>query len=294
MRSFNAGDSARPPRVVTDAEGNKSVGIVQRLRAESARPIADVVWMGEPTRLRELCERGALTSPTSALPSNSPPSRVQRCYAEFAGRARVLLASPDPAPAPTSVTDLVNSPWRGRAAVANPHFGTTSAHFAALYARWGDARFREFVRAMKANGVQVLPGNAQVKDAVAQGRVAWGVTDSDDARAAILDGAPVTMIIPDQQTDLGVMIIPNTVSLVVNSPNPAGGRAVAAHLLSAEVEARLAQSRSGNIPLRHDVPGPPGFPPLQELNVMAVDMEAVMDALPRMLRAWDDEWARAP
>lgn len=283
-------DGANVPVVlVGDTEANKSVGLVGRLQSEARAPRADVLWMGEFSRLSQLCRNGALAGVDS-----DPGARSGACWSPFAARARVFVVRETVQDGPYSVEDLTNGKWSGRVAVADPHFGTTGAHFAALYVRWGAQRFSAWVRALRTNQVAVLPGNAQVKDAVANGRFAWGLTDSDDVNGAILDGAPVQMVIPDQETELGVMIIPNTVSLVVGGPNPDGARKVAEYLLSPEMEARLARSRSANIPLRHAVPGPPGFPKLSDLRVMDVSYDAVMEALPEMLRTWDREWQHAP
>lgn len=278
-----------PVVLVGDTEANKSVGLVERLQSEAHTPRADVLWMGEFSRLGRLCGGGTLK-----VFDNDTQAGPGACWSPFAGRARVIVVHESVPDRPRSIEEVTTAKWSGRVAIADPHFGTTGAHFAALYARWGEQQFATWVRALRANRVAVLPGNAQVKDAVANGRFAWGLTDSDDVNGAILDGAPVQMVIPDQETELGVLIIPNAVSLVVGGPNPGGARKVAEYLLSPEMEARLARSRSANIPLRHDVPGPPGFPKLSDLRVMDVSYDAVMEALPEMLRTWDREWQHAP
>lgn len=278
---------------IFDAEANKTTGLVMRLRAEVGAPHADVFWNGEVARTIELCRDGVLARGALAeVIVDTVMSDPMGCWSAFAARARVIIVSSAMATEsrPRSILDLIDPHWRGRVAIANPHFGTTGTHFAALHASWGDDRFREFVRGMRGNSVARLPGNAQVKDAVAQGRFDWGLTDTDDVHGAILDGAAVEAIFPDQHNSLGLFLIPNTVAIVTNGPNPSAARKLADYLTSADVEAALAAGRGAHIPIRHNVPGPAAWPSASSFRRMTVDFEAVADAFPAMLRAFDEEW----
>jgi iron(III) transport system substrate-binding protein len=139
----------------------------------------------------------------------------------------------------------------------------------------------------------MLPGNAQVKDAVAVGRYAVGFSDTDDVSAALLDGQPVRLIIPDQgEAELGVFIIPNAVALISGAPHAENGRRLVEFLLSPDVERLLAQADGAQIPIRHNVPGPRLLPPLSRLKVMKVDYDEVGRSYERMLEIVDEEWPR--
>jgi iron(III) transport system substrate-binding protein len=276
-----------------DTETNKTAGLVARLRAERAAPRADLFWNGEVARTIELCREGVLArSALANLIVATLISDPDGCWIGFAARARVFIVPsilPDKS-RPQSILDLVNPHWRGKAAIANPHFGTTGTHFAALYATWGNERFRKFIRGMRANAVTILPGNAQVRDAITQGRFDWGLTDTDDVHGAMQDGAAVEAVFPDQYTELGLFLIPNTVALVAGGPHPEAGWQLAEYLTSASVEAKLAAARGAQIPIRHNVPGPAAWPDAASLHRMAVSFDAVADAFPAMLRAFDEEW----
>jgi iron(III) transport system substrate-binding protein len=139
---------------------------------------------------------------------------------------------------------------RGRCAIAKPLFGTTATHVAALFA-WDEAKATEWLAALKANQVVVCAGNADVKDRVAQGELAFGLTDTDDANLALLAGKPVAVVFPDQeQGELGTLLIPNAVSILRGAPNPAEAQALVDYLVSARVEEALAKARSVQVPLR--------------------------------------------
>src|SRR5262249_17848277 len=135
---------------------------------------------------------------------------------------------------------------------------------------------------LKANEVQVAPGNKQVADWVADGRAAVGLTDTDDALEAIKDNPHVAIIFPDRD-GLGTLFIPNSVAILRGSPNPDGPRKLVDYLLSAEVEAKLAEGGSHQIPLNPGVKAtlPPQMETPRTVKPMAVDFAKAADL-------WDD------
>ena len=59
------------------------------------------------------------------------------------------------------------------------------------------------------------------------------------------------------------------------------------YLLSREVEAALAHSRSRQIPLRPGIPGPPGVPSIRSLRVMKLNVTTLagdLDTTDQFLR----------
>lgn len=281
-----------------DVEANKTVGLVNRLTAEKAVPRADVFWSGEFSRTIELCERGVLgPSPPGLLqPRNAELDDPKGCWFMLAGRLRVFLAyepSIENIADITSLADLSSPQWRGRACVANPRFGTTGTHFAALLTRWGEARFREWLRDLRSNEVAILPGNAQVKESVSRGACQLGLTDTDDALAALAEGAPVRLVVPDQNDGgTGVFLIPSTVALVAGAPNSSRGTQFLAFLLSEDAERMLAAGTGGFLPIRHPIDGPASLPALNALKTMPTDYVEVARSIPIMLRIVDEEWPR--
>ena len=90
-----------------------------------------------------------------------------------------------------------------------------------------------------------MAGNKQVALAVGGGRLALGLTDTDDAIAEIDKAMPVAIIYPDQGEDqLGTLFIPNTVSIIKGGPHPQAARRLVDYILSPEVEAQLALALS--------------------------------------------------
>ena len=171
---------------------------------------------------------------------------------------------------PRNQSDLADPKWKGQVAMADPRFGSTSFHVAALYALVGDEKMDDFFRRLKANGVRVVDGNSVVRDLVARGDVRVGLTDTDDVNVALEDGQPIAMVLPDKD-GLGVPVMPNMVSLIANAPHPDEARRLIDYLLSADVERRLAQSEAVQIPLHAGVPGPKNIPAIDTFKPMTLD-----------------------
>jgi iron(III) transport system substrate-binding protein len=260
---------------VYDTEETKSTGLANRLLAERNRPQADVFWSNEPVRTLVLKSRGVLAPYRSANADGIPAVLIDpdHFWTGFSARIRVIayntsLVKADQAP--RSVLDLGDPRWKGQVAMADPRFGSTSFHVAALYALAGDEKMDDFFRRLKENRVRIVDGNSAVRDLVARGEVKVGLTDTDDVNVAIEAGQPVAMILPDRD-GLGVPVMPNMVSLIANAPHAEEARRLIDYLLSADVERQLAQSEAVQIPLHVGVPGPKNIPAIDSFRPMTLD-----------------------
>jgi len=251
---------------VGDTEAKKTTGLVQRLRAEADNPQADVFWSSEIFMTVNLAEQG-IFEPYTPANTEDWPARYRddehRWYG-FAGRARVIVYNPAALgddELPETWMDLTEARFRDKIVMADPRFGTTGGHLAAMKTYWtrafGSQHFyTAFLEGLAANNARLLPsGNAGVVDAVARGEAVVGMTDTDDVWAAQQRGFDVKLIYPrhDVQTERpggGTLLIPNTVARVKDGPNPAHAKQLIDFLLSPDVERILAESVSHNVPLR--------------------------------------------
>jgi iron(III) transport system substrate-binding protein len=260
---------------VYDTEETKSTGLANRLLAEKTRPQADVFWSNEPVRTLVLKSRDVLASYRSPSADGIPSLLVDPdgYWTGFSARMRVIAYNTKMVKAedaPRSIFDLAESKWKGQVAMADPRFGSTSFHVAALYALAGDDKMDAFFKRLKANDVRIVDGNSVVRDLVARGEVKVGLTDTDDVNVAIENGQPVSMVLPDRD-GLGVPVMPNMVSLIASAPHPQEARQLIDYLLSADVERQLAQSEAVQIPLHAGVPGPKNIPPIDSFRPMTLD-----------------------
>ena len=246
-----------------DTEAAKSVGLFVEIEIDRKRPRCDVFWNNEILSTIRLQKEDLL----EAYESPSAAPYPQHCRAKdhtwhaFANRARVLLVNRDLVKDPSvirSIFDMTDERWKGQVAMSLPRHGTSATQAACLFEVLGEKRAKQFYRDLKKNKVQVLPGNKDVAEAVGDGRLAFGITDTDDAFGELEANKNVAIVFPDRDGNkdyprLGTLFIPNTVCIVKGGPNPEGARKLVDYLLSAEVEKSLAESDSHQIPMNPKV-----------------------------------------
>jgi iron(III) transport system substrate-binding protein len=269
-----------------DTEAGKTVGLVQRLRAERARPIADVFWSSEVFHTIHLADEQLLAGGLN-VPQGWPAQFVGDGgrWIGFASRGRVIAYNTGRVPAeqsPRTLEDLLAPRWRGRIAMASPVAGTTSGDVASWFAHYGQARAEAILAGLKANEVRLVDGNSVAVRMVATGRADVCMTDTDDVHAAQRNGWPVAMH-PLDQAGRGALTIPNTVAIVAGAPHPDQAGRLVEFLLSAEVERMLAAGDSHNAPVSPAVAGE--FPQFAMPNSLPVDYRKVAQFLPQAREA---------
>ncbi len=282
--------------LLPDTEETKSTGLLNRLIAEKNRPQADVFWSGDLVRAAILKAKGVSAAYKSPAAEGLPTafSDPSGHWTSFSARARVIIYNKDLVPEaerPTSIRDLSDPRFKGKACLANPLFGTTSMHVAALFQVMGDDEAKKFLGALVNNDVKILSSNGEVRRRVANGEFAVGLTDTDDVHVAIEEGKPVGFVYPDAD-GMGTLVMPNAAVLIAGGPNPDGAKQFIDYLLRAETEAALARSEAAQMPLRGDVTLPEGFPfkRVADLKAMSVDYGSLADELEALSGGYLKEW----
>ena len=269
---------------VFDTEEAKTLGLVHRILAERDHPQADVFWSGDCARSALLKKRGVLepcripTADGIAAEWRDPDN----AWTGFAARARVIVYNTtrvkDP---PRSIQQLTEPAWKGRVAVANPLFGTTAAHVAALAQARGEESVLQLFAALRANDVRFVGGNSHVRDLVARGECDAGLTDTDDVWIGKDRGDTIEMIYPDQEAG-GTLIIPNSAALVKGAPHGSNARNFIDWLLRPETETMLSKGPSRQMPVRGG-----GMGEIRRMKVdwgKVTDSEALFDKVKSTLR----------
>jgi iron(III) transport system substrate-binding protein len=279
-----------------DTEANKSVSLYREIVAEKNRPRCDVFWNNEIVSTIRLQKQGLLQEYRSDSAKGYPEwaKADDGTWTAFASRARVLIVNTKLVPEqdrPRSLLDLTDARWRDRVVMAKPMFGTTATQTACLFAALGDETAKRYLTDLKANGVQIAPGNKQVAEWVGRGKTptgtpaAVGMTDTDDAIDEVRSGRDVAIVFPDRAAEgrMGTLFIPNTLCVPKGCPNLDGAKKLVDYLLSAEVEKRLAEGPSAQIPLNPDVKAalPPQIETPAKLKVMRVDWAGAAES-------WDE------
>ena len=292
-----------------DQEADKSVGLAVRLSRERDKPHADVFWANEPMHTVWLADAGVLDVLPDDVWGLFPAAwrDPQKRWVMFGLRARVLLVNtavlPNKADWPTSVEDLVSPKYHDlklKTVLAAPLTGTTYTHAVALLSAdeaKAKAFFESIVRAAEAGDLTITTGNgpAMLLAKDPKNRVAFCLTDTDDAWAAKSEGAPVEIVYPDQgEGQAGTMVIPNTLALVKGRAHAAAAEKLLRWLATPAIEARLAAGSSAQMPVREGVAVPADGHvrrPGTDFRVRAVDWKAVganrdrwLDMLTRLFR----------
>lgn len=234
-----------------DEEASKSLGLTQLLLAEKATPRCDVFWNNQTLGTIRLQRAGVLQA--------CPPDWFRRipehyrdpagCWCGFAGRFRVWLVNTSRMQASVrTVDEAFAADDLSRCSIAVPLFGTTLTHYTELAAELGLAELQEWHQSLRERGIREARGNGAVRDLVAAGACDFGLTDTDDALAAIDEGKPVQML-PYRLPSGNTICIPNTASIIRNCPHPREAEQLLRFLLSEEVELLLAGSAARQVPL---------------------------------------------
>ena len=239
-------------QIVGDTEATKTFGLVRRLLDEKDKPKADLFWCSEPIGVIRLADAGVLRQ----VPASLDPAKP--LWLPLAYRSRVIAFHTGRLSAdaqPRRLGDLLKPELKGKVGLARPQFGTTRTHMAALLTEFGEEKFDGFLRALKANGARIYDGNSMVVQAIAQGEISAGLTDSDDVEAGKAEKWPVDCrggtadleaSLPGQ-SDGAVLIMPHVLAFVAHPGSSDGARdaradAFAAFLLSDDVQRLFVSS----------------------------------------------------
>jgi iron(III) transport system substrate-binding protein len=122
--------------------------------------------------------------------------------------ARLMIRNKAAKTKSDGILSYVDPNAKGKAVIANPLFGTTTAYVAALFTIWGDDKAKQFLNDLKANQVKVSTGNGE-SAILSPPRIRFCLVDSDDAVSRVRQGKPIEIIYPDQGPgQVGALVLP--------------------------------------------------------------------------------------
>ena len=269
-----------------DTEATKTLGLVQRIRADASSPIADVFWSSEVFYTIRLAREGLLAGYNSKATDSWPAlfSDPNSRWYGFALRGRVIAYNTKRVTAedaPRLLEDVLDSRWKGRLVMAEPEFGTTGGDVASWFVHYGAERAKEILDGLKANEVRLVAGNSTAVRMVATGQADICFTDTDDVYAAQRNGWPVALNHLDQG-GAGSLAIPNTAAMIKGAPHPEEAAVLIDFLLSERLEELLARSDSHNCPVHPSVAE--RYKSYAIPNPLDVDYGKIADALPMAIK----------
>jgi len=286
-----------PVRLVPENRQPEGEELSDPLIAERNRPRADLLWSNDPVSAVILKSEGL------SVPYESPNTKnLSKLYSDpehhwtgFPASAVLILYNKnvlsDPERIPTSVLDMMNPRFYGKACIANPLFGITSMYAAALFEMLGTDFAEAFFNSLKTNKVAMLSSTSEVRRRVAAGEFAFGITDTDDFYTAVKEGKPVGAVFPDQNT-FGTLVIPNALVLLANAPNPEQGKQFIDFLLRPEIQKILATGDAGQMPVGLETSVREAIPSLNSIKSMEVDYGKLVSESKELSQRFLKEWIK--
>ena len=279
-----------------DSEATKSLGFVNLLIQEKENPQCDVFWNNELLGTCELQEQQVL-APYSGPGFERIPERYKDPgghWTGFAARLRVYIVNTDRCPANEAAIEsrLEGKDDLARVTIAQPLFGTTLTQYTLLWHEWGETRCRDWHKDLRDRGIREVKGNAATRSLVADGACDFGFTDSDDYFGAKDEGKPVAAL--PVRVNGKTICIPNSVAIIRGTRQIENAQKLVDYLLSAEIELRLANSESRQIPLGPTDTDkvPEELRPLVDWAAEGADLRPLLPARQAVIRWLKSEYLR--
>ena len=250
---------------------------------------ADVFFAQDPGSLGAVAGEGLLAE----LPAES----LDRVPADFrdpegrwvgtSGRSRVIAYNTDAlgeADVPNSVFDLTDERWQGKVGVA-PTNASFQAFVTAMRLQQGDEKTREWLEALKANGVRFYEKNTPIVEAVASGEIDLGLVNHYYLYL-VQDEQPGARVanhfLPGD--DPGALVSAAGVGVLENADNREDAESFVEFLLSDEGQRFYTErAEEAEYPLVAGIPVKEGLPPIQSLGGPDVDFTELGEELERTL-----------
>ena len=258
--------------------------LLNRLTAEAARQMADVLWSVDssvvdfnPTLFEAYAPAGtdALLEGISDSEKASPFSAVVMAFI-------VNESKLDGLPIPQSWLELSDPKYDDYISSAKANrSGSSYIQLATVLQGYGEERGWEIYKGLLANYV-LSDSSGAVPRFVNDGELAIGVTLEDAVLRFMQGGGPVQIVYPSD----GTAFHADAMALVAGAPNEGNGKAFLDFMMS--VEAQTIVAEQGRRPVRGDVPSNPALVPANELIRVDYNNAWAAENRKRIVSAWED------
>jgi iron(III) transport system substrate-binding protein len=241
--------------------------------------LADLAWFGDPVQ--------ALRHASLLVPGSAPDGRgVSARWKDPAGRffpvgahARVLLVNPriELPVSPRHLRDLADPRLAGLQAVVPFGLGDGPATLAALAILSSDDAALRLAAAIDSQRPQLAPDGRGVQALVASGKAGFGLAGSEEGAASVASAAALEVVHPDQD-GFGTLLFPTAGAILKKGASRPAVLALADWLSGADAEQLLVARVPGLMPLRGDVPLPPGVKSARGLRSPELDWNRLAEA----------------
>src|SRR5215470_12020100 len=252
---------------------------------DAGRVLADVLYTADPAATASLAAKDTFVAfrPKNFDRIADVAKDPQGRYYALRLNMITLFVRTDlvaPADVPKSWSALTDARYKGKLVITDPSFTAVQVAVVGTLAKKVGWSYYEKLRG---NDAMVVPGNQQLADMLKRGErvIAAGGLDSYafDLRK---EGHKVASIVP---TD-GGFAVPGPIAVLKGSPSPNAGKLFAQFLISDEVQHIVVAD--GAYSARTDLPPPEGEIALRELNLLAVDYDALEKDAPAVKKKFNE------
>jgi iron(III) transport system substrate-binding protein len=264
------------PGVEVEVFRSGTTEVMAKLAAEFAagQPRPDLLFIADAASMEALKAENRLEAYAGAKVDGIPEGLIDRDRTYFGTKviSTGIVYNKAAKAIPTSWADLMKPEYKGQISMASPLYSGAAAIKLSTVAARPDLGWR-FVEALKANEASAVRGNGAVLRAVATGEKTYGILVDFMGFNAKQQGSPVEFVFPKE----GVTVVTEPVAILRTAQNKPAARAFVDYLLSEEGQ-KLALSL-GYFATRSSVGRPAWLPAGQELNLMPIDIAAVVKTM---------------
>ncbi|MEI6224660.1 MAG: ABC transporter substrate-binding protein [Deltaproteobacteria bacterium] len=244
---------------------------------------ADLAWFGDPV---QALRHARLLVPGSAPDASGVAARWKdpaRRFFPVGARARILVVDPRASlpVQPRNLRDLADPRLAGLQALARPDQGEGPATFAALALLSSDDAALGLARAIAAQRPAITLDGPGVQALVATGKAAFGLAGSEQGAAGAVSVAALEVVYPDQ-SGFGTLVFPTAAAVLQRGVEKPVVHALAEWLSGSDAEQLLVARTPGLMPLRVEVPVPPGVRSARDLRSPVLDWERLSETEKRL------------
>lgn len=264
--------------------------LLKRIEAESANPLADVLWGGGAESLQAYSQyfQKYVSSEDGAV--NSKYKDPKHFWVGESPLPMVIMYNKKLVPeneVPKGWADLLHSNLKGKIAYADPaKSGSSYTILATLLTVFGKDTPKgwNFIRRFVANlDGKVLGSSATVYKGVADGEYNVGLTLEKEAIKYVKAGAEVGIVYPSE----GTSAVPDAIAIVKGAKNLENAKIFVDFILSKDSQSVMSGAQSRRT-VRKDVGAPAGLPDMGKIKLVKYDFNWAASQKENLLKKWKD------